>query len=173
MSIRHVAAGVLGLFVSAAGADEFYLKHDASGKVYGPFQTDVGAKVAIGTTTFTVVNKAASLSAVETKLDAIRIPQVALRQAAIQDAVEFLKMQTRMLDPKRTGVNFVIAKSSSSKSTPSNDPFGGMAGDFDMGPMVTLTLKDVSALQVLKSLMEQTGYSYKTSENTVTIHPKK
>ena len=54
MSIRHVATAVFALFVSVTGADEFYLKHDASGKVYGPFQTDAGAKVAIGTTTFTV-----------------------------------------------------------------------------------------------------------------------
>lgn len=110
MSMRHVAAAVLGLFVSVAGADEFYLKHDASGKVYGPFQTDAGAKLTIGTTTFTVVKKTVSLSAVETKLDGIKIPQVELRQAALQDAVEFLKMQIEALDPERTGVNFVVAK---------------------------------------------------------------
>lgn len=173
MQTKHIAAVVIGLFVSTALADEFYLKHDATGKIYGPFQTDAGAKVAIGTTTFTVVKQTASASAVETKLAGIKIPQVELRSAALQDAVEFLKMQTQMLDPKRTGVNFVITKGASPKKTTSNDPFAGMGGDFDMGPMVTLSLKDVSALQVLKSLMEQTGYSYKTSENTVTIYPKK
>ncbi len=171
--MKYIAAIVIGLFVSAVGAEEFYLKQDASGKVYGPFQTDAGAKVVIGTNTFTVTKQTSAASVVETKLDGIKIPQVELRQAALQDAIEFLKMQTQVLDPKRTGVNFVIAKSSAPKKPAANDPFGGMAGDFDMGPMVTLSLKNVSALQVLKSLMEQTGYSYKTSENTVTIYPKK
>jgi hypothetical protein len=170
--MKYMAAVVIGFFVSSAGAEEFCLKHDASGKVYGPFQTEAGAKVALGTTTFTVVKPASAASAVETKLAGIKIPQLELRHAALQDAVEFLKMQTQLLDPKRTGVNFVIAKAATPKKTLPDDPFGGAGGAFDLGPIVTLSLKDVSALQVLKSLMEQTGYSYKTSANTVTIYPK-
>jgi hypothetical protein len=47
----------LPVLVSTAGAEEFYLKHDRSGKVYGPYTTDVGAKVPIGKTSFTVVKK--------------------------------------------------------------------------------------------------------------------
>ena len=167
-----IAATLLGVLIGTAGAEEFYLKLDRTGKVYGPYQTDTGSKVEIGTTTFTVVQKTAGDSAVEKKLGGIKIPKVELRSAALQDAVQFLQMQTRMLDPKKTGVNFVIAQSQSPKKK-SSDPFGDFGGGFDMGPMVTLSLKDVSALQVLKSLMDQTGYSYKTSGNTVTIIPKK
>ena len=166
-----IAAALLGVLIGTAGAEEFYLKHDRTGKVYGPYHTDAGSKVTIGTTTFTVVQKkTAGGSAVEKKLGEIKIPQVELRGAALQDAVQFLKMQTRMLDPKKTGVNFVVAKSQSPKNKPS-DPFGDFGGG--MGPMVTLSMKNVSALQVLKSLMDQTGYGYKTSGNTVTIIPKK
>jgi hypothetical protein len=176
MRIIHVSAAILGLFVIAVQADEFYLQHDATGKVYGPFQTDAGAKVAIGTTAFTVVKKTASASSVDATLDGIIIPQVELRQAALQDAVDFLKMQIQALDPKRTGVNFVIAKSpSTTRTKPSTDPFAppGPGGDSDMGPMVTLSLKNVTALQVLKSMMDQTGYTYRTSGNTITIVAKK
>lgn len=172
MQTRFIAAILLGVLVSTAGAEEFYLKHDRTGKVYGPYQSDSGAKVKIGATTFTVVKKSTSTSAVEKKLEGVKIPQVELRQAALQDAVQFLQSQTRMLDPKKTGVNFVIAKSESAKKQ-SSDPFGAFGGGSDMGPMVTLSMKDVSALQVLKALMVQTGYSYKTEGNTVTIIPKK
>jgi hypothetical protein len=174
--MRHVAAFVIGLLVGTAGADDFYLKHDATGKVYGPFQTDAGAKVAIGSTTFTVVKGTASTSAVETKLEGIKIRQVEFGQAAIQDAVDFLNMQTQALDPQHTGVNFVIAKSPSPpRAKPSADPFAppGPGQGFDMGPLVTLSLRNVSALQVLKAIMDQTGSTYKTSENTVTIYPKR
>ena len=168
-----ITAALLWVLVSTAGAEEFYLKHDRTGTVYGPYQSDAGAKVEIGTTTFTVVKKTTtSGSAVEKTLEGIRIPQVELRQAALQDAVQFLQMQTRMLDPQKTGVNFVVALSASPKEK-SSDPLGDFGAGLDTGPMVTLSMKDVSALQVLRSLMEQTGYSYKTSGNTVTIIPKK
>ncbi len=172
MHTKFVTAALLSILVTTVGAEEFYLKHDRSGKIYGPFKTEARSKVKIGTTTFTVVQKTSGGSVVEKKLGAIKIPQVELRSAALQDAVQFLQMQTRMLDPKKIGVNFVVAKSQSPKKK-SSDPFGDFGGGFDMGPMVTLSMKNVSALQVLKSLMDQTGYSYKTSGNTVTIIPKK
>ena len=148
-----VTIGVLlGVLVITAQADEFYLKHQPSGKVYGPYTTDEGAKVVIGKATFTVVKKT---SALEKKLGTMSIPQVVFRAAALQDALEFLADQTRMLDPKRTGVNFVIAKMPSPTKKA------------DALPKVTLSLKKVSALQVL------TGCTYKTSGNTVTIYPKR
>ncbi len=171
MHAKLVTAALLGMLVSTAWAEEFYLKHDATGQVYGPYQAEAGAKITIGTTTFTVVKKSASASAVEKILESIKIPQVELRQAALQDAVHFLQSQTRMLDPNETGVNFVIAKSEPPKKE-SSEGFGAFGGGFDMGPMVTLSMKDVSALQVLKELMVQTGYSYKTEGNAVTIMPK-
>lgn len=165
-----IIAALFGALAFTVGAEEFYLRHDKTGKLFGPFDTASGSKVAIGRTKFTVVQK--TETGVEKKLNGIKISQVELRSAALQDAVQFLQLQTQMLDPKKTGVNFVIAKSKSPKKK-SSDPFGDFGGDFDMGPMVTLSMKDVSALQVLKSLMEQTGYSYRTSKNTVTIYPKK
>ncbi len=171
MNAKPVTAALLGMLVGAAWGNEFYLKHDATGTVYGPYRAEAGATITIGTTTFTVVKKSTSASAAEKKLERITIPQVVMRRAALQDAVDFLQSQTRMLDPDRTGVNFVIAKTEPPKKQTS-DAFAAFGGGFDMGPMVSFSMKDVSALQVLKSIMDQTGCSYKTEGNTVTIIPK-
>ncbi len=173
MRITLVGAVALGLWVSIAGAEEFHLRHDATDTLYGPFQTDAGAKVAIGTTTFTVVKQTSPDSSVEAKLDAIGIPSVELRHTTLPDAVDFLKKQAAMLDPQRTGVNFVIADGPSLEDTPADDPFGGLGAGSGTEQTITLSLKDVSALHVLKAFMEQTGYTYKTTENTVTIYPSR
>ena len=171
MHAKRITAVVLGVLVGIAEAEEFYLKHDATGTVYGPYQTEAGTRIIIGNATFTVVKNGTSLSAVEKKLESITIPQVELRHAALRDAVQFLQAQIRMHDPGKTGVNFVIAKSAPPENQPS-DPFAAFGAGPDTGPRVTLSMKDVSALQVIRSLMDVTGYSYKTEENTVTIIPK-
>lgn len=168
MLVRGMIATLIFASVCTCSAEEFYLKHDKTGKVYGPFDTASGSKVAIGTTKFTVLQK--TKSGLEKKLGEIKIPQVQLRSAALQDAVRFLKMETRMRDPKKTGVNFIIAKSPKKISEPfDSDPFY----DSDMGPTVTLNLENVSVLDVLKAITSQTGYKYKASGNIVTIYPGK
>lgn len=163
-----IIAGLLLILVGTARADEFYLKHDKTGKVYGPYTTDDGARVVIANTVFTVVNK--TLSEVEKKLKGMTISQVNFRHAALSDAVNFLQTQTRMLDSDKVGVNFVIARPGKSGKQPRDS--GAFGGGMNIGATVTLEMKSVSALQLLKSLMDTTGYTYKTSGNTVTIYPK-
>jgi len=170
MKKQLMIAVLLGTFVISAGAEEFYLKHDKSGKLFGPFDSAAGSKVVISKAKFTVVKK--GKSALGKKLNAMEIPHIELRSAALEDAIDYLKMQTEALDPEDTGVNFVIVKPKPPKKK-SSDGFGGFDHDFGSTPRVTLSLKKVSALQVLKSLMEQTGATYKTSGNTVTIYLKK
>ena len=44
MHARLITAALFGMLVSTAGAEKFYLKHDATGKVYGPYQTEAGPR---------------------------------------------------------------------------------------------------------------------------------
>ena len=119
------------------------------------------------------IPKATGGSTVEERLGGIKIPQFEIRSAAFHDAVQFLEEQTRRFDPsKKEGVAFVIEGPKPPDAIP-NDPANAFGGGKELGPLVTLSLKDISALEVLKSLMDQTGYTYTTDENTVTIIPKK
>lgn len=42
------------------------------------------------------------------KLNGIIIPKIELRDVTVAEAIEFLRLQSRRLDPERTGVNFVL-----------------------------------------------------------------
>ena len=148
-------------------ADEFYLKQDRTGKTYRPFDTKAGAKVVIGSTVYTVVQKSdtspATQSSVEKKLASITIPKADFRFAQLADVVEFLKQTVKEKDPQKIGVNFVL---NATKKT---------NGDFSMdeSEMVTLSLSNASALDILKAVTEQTKHKYKISGNIVTIYRDK
>ena len=101
---------------------------------------------------------------------AIKIAKVDFKDAPLQDVVHFLLKQSRIHDPEKIGVNFIIH----SHPRKNGDPV-------DPGPAVTLSMTNVSAFEVLEMLMMLTGYSYQTSdtkgttnvisENTVVINP--
>ncbi len=162
---------LLGALVYTAGAEEFYLKHDVTGKTYGPFESDAGAKVALETASFTVIQTNAQVSRAEQALERVRIPEIDFRSASLHDAVDFLKIQVRELDPNRAPINFVLVSPRPPKPI-DDDPFAPVLGRaFERHPTVTLNLRGVSALQVLKSMMDQTGYRYKVSGNIITLYP--
>lgn len=173
MATHIRSALVSGLLLIALGAvaEEFFLRDDATGKTLGPFQTDAGSTVKLGASSFTVVKGTNGLSAAEATLGHIVIPDLDFRQATLTSAVDFLSEICRELDPKKTGVNFIIARRSPAKKMPAPDSLDGVIEAPDFGPMITMSLNKVSALEVLKAVMTQTGYTYTASGNTITIHP--
>lgn len=58
--VAIVIAGVVG--ISVVHAESFKLKHDKTGKVYGPYEYKNGAKILLGKTSFTVVKVQAESS---------------------------------------------------------------------------------------------------------------
>jgi hypothetical protein len=159
MKKTFIIATLFGALVLTIVAEEFYLKSDTTEKVYGPFSTVSGSKVTVDANKLTVVQK--SQTDVEKKLNKIKIPEIKMTSTTLKTALQLLMTQTKNLDPKKIGVNFVFAKTE----------FPGQ--DFNISPMVTLNMKDVSALQVLKSMMEQTDCHYKILESSVVVLPNK
>jgi len=168
-NMMFIGIGCVVLSVTCV-AEPFHLKHDKTGKIYGPFQSTTGSPVKLGKTHFTVVSKSRNLSAVEKQLMAVKIAKVDFKQAPLQDVVHFLLKESRIQDPENIGVNFII------ESLPRK-----IGAPADPSPTVTLSMTNVSAFELLEMLMDLTGYSYKTSdtkgttkvisENTVVINP--
>lgn len=70
--VAIVIAGVVG--ISVVHAESFKLKHDKTGKVYGPYEYKNGAKILLGKTSFTVIKvQAESTSSPKEKLVATKI----------------------------------------------------------------------------------------------------
>ena len=151
--MRLIVFTVLLSFASVLGShsDEFYLKHDASGRTVGPFDAAPGSKVQIGKTTFTVVPRQAGRSGLEKKLETITIQSLEVRDAPLDMVIDVLKMQTRQGDPDKKGVNFVVI--GNNRAAPSSAPLGGP--DSVSGLRVTISLQEVSALEALKLITEQ------------------
>ena len=171
-AIRILLLGGLAL---SGQAEDFQLKNDETGEVYGPFSSESGAKITIGESVFTIVRET---SVAEKRLADTRVRQIRLRKAPLKDAVDILTRQTREIDKEGVGVNFIIAKAPEPEAPPAKDkgedPFGFKSSNSKThrGPFITFELRDVSALQVLDSLMDTTGFHYTTTGNVVTIHPK-
>jgi hypothetical protein len=58
------------------------------------------------------------------RLDRIIIPKVDLRNVTVEEAIEFLRRETKRLDPEGAGVNFVLKTNPAtpSKTPPSRTP---------------------------------------------------
>jgi hypothetical protein len=162
---------VIVLFVSwSCMADEFYLKSDSTGKTNGPFTSDGGSKVVLDGKSYTVVTK--TLSPIEKKLSSIMIPEVEFRNANINDAILFTQSATVEYD--KAGGNGVNIALTPLKETPKQnvtaDKSTNTTRTENLEPAVTISLRNVSALDLIKAICENTGYKYKVSEKIVTLY---
>lgn len=170
----------ISALTSCLCAEEFYLKDKSTGRVYGPFSTETGSKVDMGRGEFTVVEVNSEATGekreFEEPLKDYIITEVDMRNAPLEEVVNYVVQRTREQDPKGVGINIVIAKAPEPEAPPVQeerpDPFGFGTAVKKPAPGITLKLREVSVLQFLESLMELTGYSYKLSGNVVTISPK-
>lgn len=178
--MKHLARiALLALLSSAIMAEEFYLRHDASGKLMGPFSTEDGSKVKLGKTTFTVENKKPELSEAEQYLADLIIPRIAFMNASTKDVLFYLQMNMREMNPKTKQVNFVFMPPASKPKKPgqpnrTNDPFPdgfGMGIAHQNSPKITMDLNNVSTLQALKIIMEQSGCTYKVDGLVIIVFP--
>ncbi len=110
--------------------------------------------------------QSAETATVAAKLENIIIPKVALEQASLQDAVDFLRVKAAEADvsepdSNKKGVNIVINY---------GDP-GSEAANRLSSARFDLRLSQVPLSQVLKQITEATQSAYRVDDYTVTISP--
>ena len=94
---------------------------------------------------------------VHAKLNAIIFPKIDFRDATLSECAEFITAKSKTLDPQGVGVSVLIAPSVPPSKT---------------GVRLTLTLKDVPQMEVLKYIVSLSGLQYRIDGAGITILPK-
>jgi beta-lactamase regulating signal transducer with metallopeptidase domain len=83
----------------------------------------------------------------------IILPKVQFREATLAEAVEFLRIKSRELDPEKRGLNILVK--------PGGDPMA----------KITMQLKDVPAYEALRYVAEISGCKLTVDGDVFVIHP--
>jgi hypothetical protein len=84
---------------------------------------------------------------------AVRLPKVQFHQATLNDAVEFIRIKSRMLDPEKKGLNIAIK------------PGGAPETKID------LRLENIPAWEALRYSAQLAGYTLSAGENMAVLTP--
>ncbi|GAA5127577.1 hypothetical protein JIN84_08495 [Luteolibacter yonseiensis] len=103
---------------------------------------------------------------IKAKIERIIVPKIALEQASLQEALDFLRIRatesdTTELDPTRKGVNFTV--NLGAPDSPAAQKINSMRFD--------LRLSNVPVSQILEYITATTGTSYSTDDYAVNIVP--
>ena len=148
-------------FFGSLAAQTISLKHDKTGKVFGPFEITEGSKVVLGKATFTVVNVADAepgLSPLMKILDEVTVPRTELRNANPVDCVAYVNDYVESLNPVQP-VNIVCRNVNV-------DPFNPNI------KTVSLSMKSVSALRLLEEICSQTDLQIKEVKGVLVVSPQ-
>lgn len=88
------------------------------------------------------------------KLAKLRLPSIVFDQVSLQEALEFLKVRARDVDPERKGIDFVMALPAAQAAA-----------------TLSLNLTDVPVEEVLRYATDLTGCGYRVEEFAVRIVP--
>lgn len=102
------------------------------------------------------------------KLESIIIPELNFNEVDVADAVRFLNEQSRALDPERKGINFVLKVNPTSPATPAE---GEAAPPPSVQRTLTLNLRQVPLIEVLRFITNLTNLQFKVEEYAVFIFP--
>jgi hypothetical protein len=87
------------------------------------------------------------------KLDGVVIPRVNFKDALVESSLDFLREETRRLDPEKKGINFVLTIPEEIRKR-----------------KITLDLVDVSAGDLLKYISEVGGFRYRVERRAVIVY---
>ena len=167
MKRNVLTVALLVSLTAVVHAESFFLVDRDSLKRYGPFELKEGATVTIGKQVFIVQKPGGEAEAramtVEARMEAIKIPQIDLRQARIRDAVEFLKKSSIEFDnpqapQKEKGINLILN-------------LQGM--DEAKLALITFSARNISVKDALNALVSAAGLQYRIDGAIVFIEPKK
>ena len=88
------------------------------------------------------------------KAKAIILPKIDLRDATLSEAVDFLRVKSKELDPEKKGVNLVLIPSAKGEA-----------------PKITLNLVNVPLIEVIKYVTNLTNYGILIEDGAITIRP--
>ena len=137
------------MLATAATAESFRLKDEASGKVYGPFEFKHGSRIKIGDSQLTVVKPDAAQARIVASLKAQKIPKIDFKQANIRDVVAFLRHGVKDKD-----VSIVLAEG---------------AGEADP---ITMLVGNSTLDNVLGILCDVAGLNWEVRHGVVMLDPK-
>ena len=167
--MKLIAAALLAWLVAAlpGAAQTFSLKDNATGRVYGPFDSTSGAQVVIGTNAFTVQKSEVRQIAVsfeptmEQKLSRTIIPEIDFRNAAVEDVIEFLRKASEEHSPfkgaRHKGVNIVAQL--------------GAATPEELGS-ITFKAQKISLKDTLNAITSVASLEYELRDNWILVRPK-
>lgn len=107
------------------------------------------------TTPAPATSGAATETAASKAAKAIILPSVQFREASIQEAVEFLRIKARDLDPSKKGVNIILKPDPSAKAA-----------------LLTLDLKNIPVMEALKYVASLADLEIKVGESAISLESK-
>lgn len=160
--MKHaVAVTWLTLVLMTCQAEPFYLEHDASGRKYGPYEFEDGAKIRIGKTSFTLVRKGPAAMSVARQLQETVIPEVDFREASVSEIFDFLRQASVDYSPVQGadagGVNIVLNLREDKRA---------------LGQKVTFNARQLSLGEAIKVVTRITGLTFRIQGNVVMIEPE-
>jgi hypothetical protein len=162
-------------FAQGSATNVFFLRPEGTGTVYGPFIFQDGARVVIGKQSY-VIEKLGGTDVpppparpvnpqllTKLKLERLVIPEINCREARLDDIIKLVDQLCRQVDtespPAEKGVNIVL-----SLRVPKTDQFLPM-------PVLTISLRNRTALEVIQCLARISDLSYRIENNVVWIEP--
>jgi hypothetical protein len=153
-----LSACVVLALLGACTAEPFYLKHDKTGKIFGPYEFQNGAGVKIGGSTFTLVRTGPAPRTLKERLRQTIIPAVEFREANVFDVLDFFRQASREHGPtaeaRRTGVNII-----------SRLEFPRETG----APAVTFNARNISLLEALDAVAQITRLKLRFDGNVLWV----
>ena len=155
----------LSLMAASAGfsAEMFYLKHDQTGRTFGPFVHKEGATLTIGEATFTLTKKAPGPLTLRQKLSSTILPELKFRNASLADALDSLRKAGVINSPAEKDedkvVNIVLRR----------------RRDAADGPMPTITYnaRNIALGDALNAVARAADMKVRITGNIVYIVPRK
>jgi beta-lactamase regulating signal transducer with metallopeptidase domain len=87
------------------------------------------------------------------KAKAIIIPKIELREATLAEALDFLRMKAKELDPEKTGVNLVLEPGATSDAK------------------ITVSLVNIPLLEALHYVASLANFEYQVQPNAIVVQP--
>ena len=106
---------------------------------------------------------AAKPLAIEEKANAIIIPKLVLKEASLQESVDFLVEKSRELDPEKKGITITLPKDLSTLDVGS--------GPFPSKARLTVSLTNIPVFEALKYITSLAGVVFKVTESALVIVP--
>jgi len=163
MRVKVIAAFVVGTgcLAGICPGGSFFLQDKATGKNHGPFRLQAGETIKLGTNSYLVLEALVRPPAMRDKLNKTVIPEIAFRNAAVKDVIEFLRQASEDFspysDPRFKGVNIIF-------NVPEDSQLAKRG--------ITFRARDISLADALGVVMKTARLESKVDGNLLIVEPR-